>query len=94
MGRFDESGNVLTLAPIMDASVSRKRGDENFGNSKRLYVANDGGGEWQSLLLFDLSLVAESFGPVVGVAMLSVYLTWGSDSVWATFRKMARGDWT
>ena len=65
MGRFGESGNVLTLVPVADASVSRKGGDENCGDSKRLYVANDGGGEGQSLLPLDLALVAESFGPVI-----------------------------
>ena len=85
---------MLTLAPIADASVSRKGADENFGNSKQLYVANDGGGELQSLLLLDLALVAESFGPVVGVAAMSVYSASDSDSGAATFRKMARGDWT
>ena len=63
---------MLTLAPIADASVSRKGADENFGNSKPLYVDNDGGGELQSLLLLDLALVAASFGPVVGVATLSL----------------------
>ena len=35
-------------------------------------LANDGDKEWQSLLPFDLALVAKSFGPVVGVATLSV----------------------
>ena len=66
MGRFSELGNVLTLVPIADASVSRKGGDENCGDSKRLYVANNGGGELKSLLPFDLVLVTESFGPVIG----------------------------
>ena len=61
------------MAPITDASVSQKEGNENFGNSKRLNIANGGGGEWQLLLLFDLALFAELFGPVVGVATLSVY---------------------
>ena len=52
--------------------VSRKGRNDNFGDSKRLYVANDGGGEWQSLLPFVLALVAESFEPDVGMATLSV----------------------
>ena len=90
MGRFDESGNVLTLAPIADVSVSQKGGDKNVGDSNRLYVANDGGREWQSLLLFVLALVAKSFGTVVGVAALSVYSAWDSDSGALAFRKMAR----
>ena len=61
MGRFNESGNVLTLDPIADASVSRKGGDKNFGDSKRMYVANNGGREcqWQLLLPFVLD------GPVI-----------------------------
>ena len=56
----------MTLVPIADASVSRKGGDENCGDSKRLYVANDGGGEGQSLLPFDLALITKSFGPFIG----------------------------
>ena len=83
-GRFNESGNVLTLAPIADASVSRKGADENFGNSTQLHVANDGGWELQLLLLLDLALVAESFGPVVGVATLSMNSALESDSCGAT----------
>ena len=67
------------MALMADASVSRKEGDENFGDSKRLYVTNDGGGECQSLLPFDLALFAKSLGPVVGVATLSVYSALGSD---------------
>ena len=63
---------MLTLASIGDASVSWKGGDKNFDDSKRLYIAKGGGGEWQSLMLFNLDLVAESFGPVVSVATLSV----------------------
>ena len=70
-----------------------KGGDKNFGESKRLYVANNSNGKWQSLLLFNLSLVPNLFGPVVSAAMLGLYSAWGSDSVWATFRKMARGGW-
>ena len=66
----------------------------NFGNSKRLYVANNGGTEWQSLLLLDLALVADLFVPIVGVAAMSVYSVSESDSGAPTFRKMARGDWT
>ena len=81
------------MAPITDASVSQKGGNENFGNSKRLYIANGGGGEWQLLLLFDLALVANSFEPVVGVTTLSVYWALGSNSGGSTFRKMARGNW-
>ena len=46
------------------------------------------------LLTFNLALVAESFGPVVGVVTISVYSALGSDSVGALFKKMARGDWT
>ena len=38
------------------------------------------------LLLFDLALVAESFGPVVAVATLSVYSASDSSSAGATFR--------
>ena len=44
-GRFDESSNVLTLAPITYVSVSRKRSDETFGDSKRLHVTNNRVGE-------------------------------------------------
>ena len=55
-GQFDESSNVLTLAPIADTSVSQKRPDDTFRDLKRLHVTNNGGGEWQSLLLFDLAL--------------------------------------
>ena len=44
MGRFDKSGNVLTLDPIADASISQKGGDEDVGNSKRMYATNYGGG--------------------------------------------------
>ena len=62
-GWFDESGNVLTLSAMEDASVSLKGGDKNVGDSKRLYIANDGGREWQSLLLFDLALVADHSDP-------------------------------
>ena len=43
--RFGESGNVLTLALVADASVSRKGANKNFDDSKRLYVTNDDGGE-------------------------------------------------
>ena len=45
-GRFDESGNPLTLALIAVASVSQKGGDKNIDNFKRLYVANDDGRGW------------------------------------------------
>ena len=77
---------MLILTPVADTSVSRKGGDENFGDSKPLYVTNNDGGEWQSLLLFDLALVAESFAPIVGVATLSVYSLSDSNSAGATFR--------
>ena len=58
----------------------QKGGDENSGDSKRMYVANDDNGKLQSLLMFDLAFVAKSFGPVLGVAPLSVYLASGSHS--------------
>ena len=93
-GRFDESGNPLTLALIAVASVSQKGGDKNIDNFKRLYVANDDGRGWQSLLLFDLAIFTKSFGPVMGVVTLSVCLASGSDSDAATFKKMACGNWT
>ena len=51
----------------------RKEADENFGDFKRLHVANGGRKKWQLLLLFDLTLVSEAFRTVVGVATLSVY---------------------
>ena len=49
-------------------------------------LANDGDEDWQSLLLFDLALVAKSFGPVVGVATLSVYSASNSNLARAMFR--------
>ena len=85
---------MLTIAPIADASVSWKGGDKNVGKSNRLYVTNDGSGEWQLLLLFNLHLVAESFGPVVGLATLIVYSASDSHLEGATLKKMAGGDWT
>ena len=48
-GMFDEFGNVLTLTVITDVSVSRKGATRTFCDSKRLYVANDGGRGWQLL---------------------------------------------
>ena len=45
-GQFNNSGNVLTLAPIADTSVSQKEDNKNVDDSKRLYVVNDGGREW------------------------------------------------
>ena len=44
--------------------------------------------------MFDLALVTESFGPVMGVATLSMYSALGFDSGASTFTKMAHGDWT
>ena len=49
-------------------------------------LANDGGEEWQSLLLFNLTLITESFKPFVGMATLSVYSASDSKSAGATFR--------
>ena len=57
--------------------------------------ANNGGGEYQLLLPFDMAFLAKLFGPIVSVARSSVYSASGSDSGRrATFRKMARGNWT
>ena len=55
---------MLTLVPIADASVSQNEDDKNFGNSKQLYIANDGGGRWQLLMMLNLALVTESSGSV------------------------------
>ena len=97
-GVFNDSGDILTLTVFADASVSQRDGDENFGDNERLNVENDpyGGGmrERQSLLLFDLTFVAKSFGNVVGKATLRIYLVNGSDLGGVVLKKMTYTNWT
>lgn len=97
-GVFNDSGDILTLTVFADASVSQRDGDENFGDNERLNVENDpyGGGtrERQSLLLFDLTFVAKTFGNIVGKATLRLYLVNGSDLGGVVLKKMTYTNWT
>lgn len=94
-GVFDASGDVLTLAVLADASISEREEDTNFGESKRLNVAHNDGKQRQSLLLFDLTFAAKSFGPVIGRAILSIYfVAIGDSSGGVTMKKMADTTWS
>ena len=96
-GVLDDSGDILTLTVFADASVSQRGGDVNFGEENRLNVENDlnrGTKQRQSLLLFDLTFVAESFKNTVGKATLSIYLVIGSDSGGVNLKKMTYTNWT
>ena len=95
-GVFDESGQKLTLDTLADAYVSQKYYDVNDGESKRLNVAYEPGriNAKQSLLLFDLAFVANSFS-VVSQAKLRIYLAVGSDSGGGiVLKKMSSTDWS
>mmetsp|Transcript_20130 Transcript_20130/g.43719 ORF Transcript_20130/g.43719 Transcript_20130/m.43719 type:complete len:1029 (-) Transcript_20130:138-3224(-) len=96
---FDETGEILTLAALADTSVSYNNEDENFGDTKRLNVVYDPDGnskEKQSLLLFGLNFVAQSFGDIIGKATLRIYsVTGSSDSGGGViFKKMVYANWT
>ncbi|KAL3810584.1 hypothetical protein ACHAXA_002448 [Cyclostephanos tholiformis] len=96
-GVFNDSGDILTLTVFADASVSQKEGDVNFGADERLNVENDldrGTQQRQSLLLFDLTFVAESFKKTFGRATLRIYLVIGSDSGGVNLKKMTYTNWT
>ena len=95
-GVFDEAGEILTLSVLADAPIQSNSANENFGNYKRLNVAKTRNREKQSLLLFDLSYVAKSFGQLISEATLSLYLvsTENSDVSGITLKKMSHTDWT
>ena len=98
-GVFDESGKILTLTTLSDASVSSKYPDENDGiESKRLNIAHDpdnSSRERQALLLYDLGYVAKSLD-VVSLAKLRIYLAVGSDTTGGgvALKKMAYTNWS
>ena len=91
-GRFNDAGDILTLIPYADATVSQQNKVENFGEFPILRIDKPDN-SMQSLLLFDLTLVAESFGAVIGTAILRLYATSGSSFGGVSFKKMAEVDW-
>jgi len=97
-GFFDDTGRELSLSVFADASISQMNADGNYGGDKRLHVQNDvydeGTNERQSLLLFDLGFVIESFGSTVGKAILRIYLVDGADSGSVTLKKTISTNWT
>ena len=64
-GILDETGQLLTVSALADATIEQRMSWHNFGTSKRLNVkSNDPGGnpvEKQALLKFDLSYAKELF---------------------------------
>ena len=97
-GFFDDTRRILSLSVFADASISQMNADGNYGEDKRLHVQNDvydeGTNERQSLLLFDLSFVIESFGSTIGRAILRIYLIDGANSGSVTLKKMISANWT
>lgn len=90
-GRLDETGKIMTIVAMADATVSQRNEKENFGDSPRLYVDSSLDAEIQALILFDLSYVEQSIN-AIGSAMLHIYAQLGSPVGGVEFKKMSGTD--
>lgn len=90
-GILDDTKEIMTLIPSADTTVALRNAKDNFGESLVLRVS-DADNAMQSLLLFDLSLIAKKFMGV-GNAVLQLYATVGSSDGGVVFKKMKTSDW-
>ena len=86
-GRLDETGKVLTIVAVEDATISQKNEKANYGDSARLFVDNSQDAEMHALILFDLSYVEQSIN-MIGKAMLHIYARQGSLFGGVEFKKL------
>ncbi len=86
-GRLDETGKLMTIVAVEDATVSQSNARVNYGNSMRLYVDSIQDAEMQALILFDLSYVEQSIS-FIGRAALHIYARQGSPFGGVEFKKM------
>ena len=91
-GRFDDTGKLLLLKPYADATVAQRDTKTNYGDTSILRVGSSNN-KMQSLLLFDLSFVAKSFGSTFAKAYLRLYVTEGSSIGGLTFKQMDGTSW-
>jgi len=90
-GRLDETGKIMTIVAMADATVSQRIEKENYGDSIRLFVDSSQDAEMQALVLFDLSYVEQSISSI-GRAMLHLYARQGSPFGGVEFKKMLNTD--
>lgn len=86
-GRLDETGKLMTIVAVEDATVSQRNEKGNYGDSLRLYVDSSEGAEMQSLVVFDLSYVEQTIS-FIGGASLHIYARKGSPFGGVEFKKM------
>jgi len=91
-GWLNDDGDILTLIPHADATVSLDDFKDNFGDSSELRVTHPDH-TTQGLLQFDLTFFREKFGSVVGQAILRIYATAGDPTGSVTFKKMSDPIW-
>ena len=86
-GQLDETGKVVTIIALEDATVSQTNEKVNYGDSIRLFVDSSQDAEMQALIVFDLSYIEQLISSI-NRAALHIYARQGSSYGGVEFKKM------